>query len=341
VKLYTRGRLFALPADRTLTFEMEQLELDSPDLSEGHRSRTVLVSEAVDSLPPVMIEVVVEKDGPVSLELLTKLLIIGVVFLATRHLPTSLAIVSALLSTFIPDVIRSMIGRRKWGKKRVGILAAVFGFFATIDSAFAKALSRLVHPLTRRAPGRAGSGVQRGLGIGHAAATSAAAALVCAAAIAVPAVASGGSPFAGGSFSATSSSSARPVAVHPSTSGAQARPRPAEAQVVSPTGRVVTLRVGVSPAGVSGSVVLRPGQVANLEFTLEQTSKVIFAVDQGSTLGGFTISHDNAQNPTDNTVYADNPYILETLPAGAHTITIEPDATNSGTLRYTLASPQG
>jgi hypothetical protein len=49
---------------------VEQLELDSPRLSNKPHTRSVVVSDGVDSLPPVVIEVEVEKDGPVSLELL-------------------------------------------------------------------------------------------------------------------------------------------------------------------------------------------------------------------------------------------------------------------------------
>ncbi len=66
-----------------MTCVIEQLERDSPDPAGQPRVQSVVISEGVDAAAPVVIEVVVDKDGPVSLELLTKLLIVGVVFLAT------------------------------------------------------------------------------------------------------------------------------------------------------------------------------------------------------------------------------------------------------------------
>jgi hypothetical protein len=48
---------------------MEQPELDPPDPSNKPHTRSVVVRDDVDSLPPVVIEVEVEKDGPVQLAL--------------------------------------------------------------------------------------------------------------------------------------------------------------------------------------------------------------------------------------------------------------------------------
>jgi hypothetical protein len=48
---------------------VEQFERDSPDLSNKPHTRSVVVPD-VDSLPPVVIEAEVEKDGPVLLGLL-------------------------------------------------------------------------------------------------------------------------------------------------------------------------------------------------------------------------------------------------------------------------------
>jgi len=51
---------------------MKQPELDPPDPSNKPHTRSVVVPDGVDSLPPVVIEVEVEKDGPVQLALSTK-----------------------------------------------------------------------------------------------------------------------------------------------------------------------------------------------------------------------------------------------------------------------------
>ena len=51
---------------------MNQPELDPPDPSNKPHTRSVVVAHGVDSLPPVVIEVEIKKDGPVQLALPTQ-----------------------------------------------------------------------------------------------------------------------------------------------------------------------------------------------------------------------------------------------------------------------------
>lgn len=137
----------------------------------------------------------VDKEGPISLELLTKLLVMGAVFLATSRLGPRLAIVSTLLSTFVPDVVQWLVRKHHWGKKRVGLLAGVVLFFASIDSAFARSTkARASAEARKRTGGRRphSTGVLR---IRRALGTSVSAAAVFAVAVATVAVASSASPF--------------------------------------------------------------------------------------------------------------------------------------------------
>jgi hypothetical protein len=317
---------------------MEQLEFDPPDLSNKPHSRTVVVSEGVDSLPPVVIEVEIQKDGPVSLELLTKLLIVSVVFLATRHIAPSLAIVGAILSAFIPDAIKAVVGHRRWGKKRVGILAVLATLFATLDSAFGKVAGRRVPARVRRV-------LRPARGLGHAAATTAIAAGVCAIAIAVPTVASGGSVFATSSTPTPPRPSAHTTA--PTTPVTPTHANPTKPAAQKPGGGSATpppaihdifRQVEVSATGVPGSVTIARGQRLHLQFTLPQTSKVVLAVNSGTTLNQFSIYRDGEQNTSNSTlVNPGNPYIpAPNLTAGPHTITIEPNGNTAGTFRFTL-----
>jgi hypothetical protein len=99
----------------------------------------------------------------------------------------------------------------------------------------------------------------------------------------------------------------------------------------------------VSGGGAKGAVTVTPGQRAHLQFTLQHASKVMLAVEEGSTLSSFNIWHDNKQDGTSTEwVGPGNPYAPEsTLSAGTHTITIEPIGTAAGTLEYALSSPAG
>jgi hypothetical protein len=294
---------------------VQQLEANRPNLIETQ-------SEG-DLGKPVVIEVFVEQDGPVSLELLTKLLIVAVAFLATRHIAPSVAIVGAILSAFLPDVITALVRRRRWGKKRVGILAALAGCFATLDSVFGKAMGRRLHRIRGTA--------RRALGVGHAVTTTAVAASVCAIAVAVPAVASGGSPFA---------TTHPPVAAPLMHAHEQTQTPPGAAQhPVSPTPPTTSdlfRRIAVSPTGVPGSVKLTAGQRIHFEFTLEQPSRVLFAVRGNSTLTNYDISRDS--RPSDANaidINSTHPYEVD-LAAGQHTFTIDPVGATAGTLNYVV-----
>jgi hypothetical protein len=55
---------------------MKQPELDPPDPSNKPHTLSVVVPDDVDSLPPVVIEVEIEKDGPVQLALPTQPLLV-------------------------------------------------------------------------------------------------------------------------------------------------------------------------------------------------------------------------------------------------------------------------
>jgi hypothetical protein len=144
---------------------------------------------------PVAIEIELKKDGPITLDFLTKLLSVGVVFLLTRHIATSVAIVSSLMAAFIPDAVKAAVARLRVGKKPVAAWSGVVTVFATLDSFLGKAVGQ-------RVPGRAsgtlkvrGQAGQPHPAVGHAFATSMAAATACTLAIAGAAVASGSSPF--------------------------------------------------------------------------------------------------------------------------------------------------
>ena len=300
---------------------IEQLERDPSNPAGQPLPRTVVISQGVDAAAPVVIEVVVDRESPVSLELLTKLLIVGVVFLATRHIAPSVAIVGAILSAFIPDVVSSMVRRHRWGKKRVGILAALVTFFAALDSAFGKAMRR-----HRRKPQRPGiGGARQALGAGHAAMTTAAAVTACAIAVTVPALASGGSPFP------ASRAHASAPAVTPVRAAARTHP-----QNQQQAARDRFVRLGVSPTGAPGSMTLAPGRRVHFEFTLKQPSKVIFAIGTGSTLNAFDLWHDDNQEGSSSIdIDSTHPYTAD-LAAGPHTITVESTDRQAATLRYVL-----
>jgi hypothetical protein len=305
---------------------IEQLERDPSNPAGQPLPRTVVISQGVDAAAPVVIEVVVDREGPVSLELLTKLLIVGVVFLATRHIAPSVAIVGAILSALIPDVVSSVVRRRRWGKKRVGILAALVNFFAVLDSAFGNAVGRRTRMSQR--PGRGGA--RRALGVGHAAMTTAVAVSACAIAIAVPALASGGSPFPA-SHPATPVAATAPASSQAQAAGSNAASHP-------PSSHDRFLRVGLSPTGVPGSVTIAPEQRVDLEFTLTQPSHVVLALAAHTTLTDFNIWRDDSRDGSDSiAVDSTDPYApVGVLAGGTHAITIESTAARAATLRYIL-----
>ncbi len=318
----------------------QQLERHPSDPAGQPRPRTVVISEGVDAATPVLIEVVVDKDGPVSLELLTKLLIVSAVFLATRHIAPSVAIVGAILSAFIPDVITSAVRRRRWGKKRVGILAALLTLFGALDSAFGKTVGDRVRKAAR--PGRGGT--RRALGLGHAMATTAAATAVCAIVIAVPAVASGGSPFPTARAHTPTTPAVAPLQKQtqaPTQRTQQPQPQRQPQQPPQQQPRQTThdqfVPVDVSPTGAPGSVTIAPGQRVHFEFTLQQSSRVIFAIGTGGTLSAFNLWRDDNQDGSSSLdIDSANPYIPADLTAGPHTITVQSTDTHDGTLRYVL-----
>jgi hypothetical protein len=266
------------------------------------------VPDAGDPDGSIAIEVALHKQGPVSLALLTKLLSMGIVFLATRQLPASLAIVSVALSTFIPDLVAAGIRRLRWGKKRVGTLATLVSFFATIDSLFADALGRRLRSVGTRTLKTARAGARHAAAsAGHTLGTSVAATALCAAAIAAPAIATGSSPFGSG----------------------RSAPR------AQATTEVQGLQLGSS--SWRSSLTVTPGQNAHIPLKLAHTSKVLLALDPASTLTRLTVSHDGGQDDQYyGSIDANSIYVVESLPSGRHTLQIEPDGIAAGTLRYTL-----
>ena len=101
--------------------------------------------------------------------------------------------------------------------------------------------------------------------------------------------------------------------------------------------------VDVSPTGVPGSVTVAPGQRVHFEFTLQQSSRVIFAIGTGGTLSAFNLWRDDNQDGSSSIdIDSTHPYAPSgILAAGTHTITIEPAGASAGTLRFTLSAPPG
>jgi hypothetical protein len=127
-------------------------------------------------------------------------------------------------------------------------------------------------------------------------------------------------------------SRAIPAATHHAAAPATTATHPTQ---TSQPGHDVFERVGASATGVDGSVTLTPGQRVHLQFTLDQTSQVVFSERDGNTLN-FDIFTDHGQ-PSDSINYDTSiPYRPGALVAGPHTITIENVGSTPGTLPFTL-----
>jgi hypothetical protein len=111
-------------------------------------------------------------QSPVSLEFLTKVLAVTIVFYFNKQLGLGATILGAVLASLLPDGVGWFVKRRRWGKRRVGLLALLIALFDQFDQRIARALRRWVPPAVRRLFARVGGQV------GHAIATSIAALVV-------------------------------------------------------------------------------------------------------------------------------------------------------------------
>jgi hypothetical protein len=86
----------------------------------------------------------------VSLEVLTKVLSVAIVYLVTRPFGWGATIGGAIVASLLPDAIREFVKRHGWGRRQVGLLVSLIAIFDQFDKQVARALRRKAPSAIRR-----------------------------------------------------------------------------------------------------------------------------------------------------------------------------------------------
>lgn len=81
-------------------------------------------------------------EGPVSLEILVKVLAAAVVVTFTRRFGPEWAALGAVVGVLVPDGVRWLVGRRGWGWKRITFLTGLVTLFSRLDGLVGRAVRK-------------------------------------------------------------------------------------------------------------------------------------------------------------------------------------------------------